>query len=139
MSKSHCLRLRDVRQVYRLIGECRDLGNDWQLWRRHLSAGLCRLIGSQVGAGGEIHGFLRGPPQLVRLMSLGWADDQGESRWEEFVENADPNEDPLFAQMFAALQRRRGLITHMLEQVLSKDAWHKFYALQGISRAESRR
>jgi len=53
MGKSDLLRVQDVRDAYRLIGECRDLGNDPAPWHRHMFGGLCRLIGAPAATGGE--------------------------------------------------------------------------------------
>jgi DNA-binding CsgD family transcriptional regulator len=53
VSKSERLRLADVRAVFHLVGECRDLGDDPTQWRRHMAAGLCRLTGAQLAFGGE--------------------------------------------------------------------------------------
>jgi DNA-binding CsgD family transcriptional regulator len=55
MSKSGRLRLGDVLAAMRLVGECRDLGHDPELWGRHMVAGLCRLTGARLGEGGEVH------------------------------------------------------------------------------------
>jgi hypothetical protein len=53
VSKSQGLRLADVRAAFRLVGECRELGDDATQWRRHMAAGLCRLTGGQLAFGGE--------------------------------------------------------------------------------------
>ncbi len=45
MGKSNRLRLRDLRDAYRLIGECRDLGDDVRVWREHMLRGLCHRSG----------------------------------------------------------------------------------------------
>ena len=41
MTKSDLLRVQDVRDAYRLIGECRDIGSDPALWHRRMFEGLC--------------------------------------------------------------------------------------------------
>jgi len=53
MPKSDLLRVADVREAYRLIGECRDLGTDPSLWQQHLFTGLSRLYGGAAATGGE--------------------------------------------------------------------------------------
>ena len=54
MSQANALRAADVRAVFRLVGECRELGDDPVLWRRHLLVGLTRLTGGGFGVAAEI-------------------------------------------------------------------------------------
>src|SRR5687767_3436625 len=68
MSKSQRLRLGEVQSLYRLLGECRELGMDAVAWRRHMLAGLCRLTHAQVGLGGESR--LVGRPRALAPISL---------------------------------------------------------------------
>ena len=50
-SKSDLLRSRDVRDAYRLIGECRDVGADPSIWHQRMLDGLCGLIGAPTTSG----------------------------------------------------------------------------------------
>ena len=52
MSKSDRLRLPEVRQVFRLLGDCRDLGHDPQAWTMRALSGFCDLTRSLMVAGG---------------------------------------------------------------------------------------
>jgi DNA-binding CsgD family transcriptional regulator len=54
MSRSSALRLSDLRSIYQLVGECRELGDDPVLWRRHLLAGLSPLTGGEFGVSAEV-------------------------------------------------------------------------------------
>jgi DNA-binding CsgD family transcriptional regulator len=67
MGKVDSLRLRDVRNAYRLIGDARDLGDDPALWHRHVLAGLRELVGATHTSGGE--GRWCGPNGPVRPLS----------------------------------------------------------------------
>lgn len=53
MSKSGALRVSDVRAAFRLIGDCRDVGDDPAEWQEVAMAGLCRLAGAMATVGGE--------------------------------------------------------------------------------------
>ena len=53
MGKSNLLRVQDVRDACRVIGECRDLGADPALWHQRMLEGLCRIIGTPLASGGE--------------------------------------------------------------------------------------
>ena len=58
--------LRDVRRMFRLIGECRDLGADAEAWRRHGFEEVARLLGAR-GATRSRRGLFRfQPPGLQR-------------------------------------------------------------------------
>lgn len=46
MPKSTLLRLQDLRAVYALAGECRELGDDPLQWRSHFASGIGRLSGA---------------------------------------------------------------------------------------------
>jgi hypothetical protein len=53
MSEFDLLRLHEVRDAYRLIGECRDLGSDPALWQPRLMEGMRQLFGLPWATGGE--------------------------------------------------------------------------------------
>lgn len=48
MSRSSLLRAVDVRAVFQIVGECRELGDGPIGWRRHLLAEAARLAGAAV-------------------------------------------------------------------------------------------
>ena len=73
MARSKRLTLREVRAVFRLVGECRELGADVAAWRRHLAAGLCRLTGAQVGVAAEIEYSRRAYNHALHVEDVGWA------------------------------------------------------------------
>ncbi len=53
MGKASSLRLADVRAAFRLIGDCRDVGDDPAQWQEVVMAGVCRLAGAVAATGGE--------------------------------------------------------------------------------------
>jgi DNA-binding CsgD family transcriptional regulator len=63
VAKSDVLRVWDVRDAYRVIGECRDLGSDPSWWQPHMFAGLSRLFGEAMATDSE--GRLTGPDRGV--------------------------------------------------------------------------
>ena len=54
MSKSGQLRSRDVRDLFQVVGECRELGDDRAAWRSHLIGRLATLTGADAGLKGEM-------------------------------------------------------------------------------------
>jgi len=63
MGKSQCLRLSDVREVFHLLGECRDLELDFHNWQQHMLQRLCRLLRAQLAIGGEM--IWTGPHRMM--------------------------------------------------------------------------
>jgi DNA-binding CsgD family transcriptional regulator len=75
MGKTVHLRARDYRTMFRLIGECRDLGADPVAWRLHLLTRLCDLLGAKVGAGGEAAGIDQRRFIPLSTVDCGWQSD----------------------------------------------------------------
>ena len=107
MGHSRRLRYRDLRSIYRLIGECRDLGDDSAVWRRHMVGGLCRLVGAEAGCGTELRGFWLGRPVTLQTVPVLAADDLEDSK--ELLIGQDLAKTPEF-RAICRLGRRR-LIT----------------------------
>ncbi|HEX4793368.1 MAG TPA: helix-turn-helix transcriptional regulator [Humisphaera sp.] len=77
---SHRLKLHDVRAIFRLIGEVRELGADPTRWRQHMVRRLRKLMGAAVVVSSEVH--LRQPDSeiasakgLMRIIDVGWGCD----------------------------------------------------------------
>jgi DNA-binding CsgD family transcriptional regulator len=83
MGKSQSLRLSDVREVFHLLGECRELELDFSRWQQHMLQGLCRLLRAQLGIGGEMN--WTGPHRMmvpIRCENYRAAP----ARWPEYAE-----------------------------------------------------
>ena len=70
-------KLKDVRAIFRLIGEVRQLGSDPNRWRPHMVRRLRRLLGASIVVSSEVH--LRPPALsadaakgLMRIIDIGW-------------------------------------------------------------------
>src|SRR5215217_874267 len=68
------LRLRDVRAIFRLVGEVRELGADPDAWRPHMVTALRNLLGAQFVVSSEIH-FRKAAGGAVRVIDIGWISD----------------------------------------------------------------
>jgi len=98
MGKSDMLRVGEVRDAYRLIGECRDLGNDAARWFPRMLEGMSRLVGSEV-AGGE--GLA---PRADRPVTALSAFDSGMSPSDRallgaYMREGGPRVDPLYTRI----------------------------------------
>ena len=92
MARSASLRLSDARAIYRLVGECRELGDDTVRWRLHLFAGLATQTGAGVVMGGELVGVRDGRTAHAGLTDWGWENGFDRRGWERAMAEmaADP-------------------------------------------------
>ena len=99
MGESPRLRLSDVRAVFRLIGECRELGDDPLAWRMRLVERLKKLVGARVAMCGEI--VLDGKDYTNPQVALGWEDQQAET-WHNYLRAHVGRDDPFWHRVQAA-------------------------------------
>jgi DNA-binding CsgD family transcriptional regulator len=86
MGKSQRLRLSDVRGIFHLLGECRELGEDAEAWPVHMQAGLCRLTQAQLGVGGLVRHV--GPERLmvpIHFADHGWPDERSRAQFQALL------------------------------------------------------
>src|SRR5512146_99470 len=70
------LRLSDVRKIFRLVGEIRELGADPQRWRPHLLRRLGKIIGADLAVSSEVHFRTSEKPGVLRVVDIGWIWDR---------------------------------------------------------------
>ena len=87
VTKSDLLRVQDVRDAYRLIGDCRDLGAEPALWQRRMVEGACWLFGVPVATGRE--GRWIRPHQDAEVLSV--VDAGLDARGREILNNVRPS------------------------------------------------
>ncbi|MGA2499643.1 MAG: LuxR C-terminal-related transcriptional regulator [Tepidisphaeraceae bacterium] len=83
------LHLRDVRAIFRLVGELRELGADPNIWRPHMLASLRRIVAAQVVVSSEIHFRATGKPNVMRVVDSGWGCDEAGGTWQIHTERED--------------------------------------------------
>jgi DNA-binding CsgD family transcriptional regulator len=133
MARSKRLSLRDVRAVFRLVGECRELGADVVAWRRHLAAGLCRLTGAQVGFCGENEYSAQVWKRIIHYEDLGWACAADRQRaWELYQASGTFGQDLVAERLFRKLPIK--LQTFCREQVISSREWGRSITLNDFLR-----
>jgi DNA-binding CsgD family transcriptional regulator len=119
----HRLAWRDVRAVFRLVEETKQLGHDPLSWREHLLVELGALVGAAVIVGGEapVNGFLS-PSTHAGCLDLGWATDSDRRVWLAACERTEPNLDPsdesLSALVAASFTRER-------QDLATDAAWYR--------------
>lgn len=90
MSKSNQLRLSDVREAFRLVGECRDLGDHAAGWLARVGDGLRPLVGADVVLAtlqppGPFHRF----DTALALYDAGWESEARRSHCLRYIGGTD--------------------------------------------------
>jgi DNA-binding CsgD family transcriptional regulator len=134
MSHSQRLRLRDVRAVFRLVGEAREMGEHPSAWRRHVVENLLRLIGAKRGL--SVDAPTIGPdgsPIPACVVDRGWCDEFERQMLLKY--NADPGrlgapEWPSYIELL----KQHPFFTRRRRQVLSDREWYGSLHVQEIRR-----
>jgi DNA-binding CsgD family transcriptional regulator len=121
MSKSDSLRVRDIRAAFRLIGDCRDLGNDPRRWQRRMLEGLVLLFGVVQASGGEA--WWERPGKTVRPVSAYTmsVDPAAEAAFQAYHSAGGPAGDPILQEIEKRPQR---LITRTRRELVSDGEWY---------------
>jgi DNA-binding CsgD family transcriptional regulator len=115
------LRLRDVRSIYRLLGECTELGREPSTWRMHMLEGLRRLTGAQLALYMHIHDVSGPCERLTEALSAGFIDDSHARLWVHYQENKAHRDDPFHVNYYRGFDG--SLRTRSLESVLDQKQW----------------
>ena len=133
MSKSQRLRTVDVRNVHRLINDCRDLGADPIAWRRRLIEGLNQLTGAGVGYLVSLVGFPAPGVGAAEMVQVGLEGrEQTKLFGEHFQYMAGGGTDPMLSH-FATLPQDV-LNTCQVEDAVDQKVWRRSESFQRFHR-----
>ena len=123
MGESNRVRLRDLRDLYLLVGECCEVGSDPYAWHVRAFEGLRRIIGYQFGAttmtGHGIDDFHFN--STLGGMGWGYADAKQKRMHEEYMASDLHWSDPTFLPF---LQLQGALIARRREEVVDDATWY---------------
>ncbi len=119
MSKSRRLRLADLRALYLLVGECREVGADPVLWRRHLLDGLRRQLGGSVALSFEFDGGESGP-RPVLIEESGWPAESDRRHFWGFLREGPLSRFPLVTPIMGCGEE---LFTRDRRRILTPRVW----------------
>src|SRR4051812_7187120 len=95
MGHSQGLRLRDIRAIFRLVGEVRELGADPRTWRRHMLEQLRRVTGTMVGHATEtVAPFDLKMPPMEAIVGVGWPGEAESELGHRYIESGLEEADP---------------------------------------------
>lgn len=133
MSQSQRLRLSEVRSLFRLVGECRELGADSRTWRLHALNQLRVLVGAQVGSVGESTApAIEGTRGMIDHLDAGWSSPAARRYQIAYHQDQMLARDP-FIRQFARLRGRHN--TRSPEQLLELRQWHRSVSFNEYFRA----
>jgi DNA-binding CsgD family transcriptional regulator len=124
MSRSDMLRAVEVRDAYRLIGECRDLGADPEQWYPRMLAGLRRLLGDVISSGGEGLPPRRGRPLTQLSLFESGFDPRVREVSADYCRSGALVTDPLFAHLPPCAPD--GLVTYTRRQLVPDAIYHRW-------------
>lgn len=122
MNRSGALRVDDLRAAYRLIGDCRDLGSDPDLWCPRMLDGVCRIFGVPQATGGEARWFRPGGG-IEAVSAYAASDDPAaHSHFHAYHRAKGPATDPLYRALGKLTDPR---VTLRRRQLVPDDAWYR--------------
>lgn len=91
MPQPRKIRLSDVRNVFRLLGEVREMGADPKIWRPHMVKRLSALFGCEIVISSEVHARTTKVPGKLRVVDIGWGCDSEGNLWDIQSQRDDEN------------------------------------------------
>jgi DNA-binding CsgD family transcriptional regulator len=85
MGRSNALRLTDVRAVFRLVGDCRDLRRDRNAWNMRAIEGLQQLTGSVLVSSCLQHTAMEPSVKFDNGWFTPWPDQRDQQTWIELL------------------------------------------------------
>jgi DNA-binding CsgD family transcriptional regulator len=137
MPKSMHIAHAHLQAISRLLGECRELGDDAVVWRQHFYAGLGRLLGAELVLSGEVGGCLSG--QYRMHGGTAWGFERGfDLRGYEALGQAfavDPCQSEMWTLQMEAIRDNphKGFVLGG-ESTFPEQQWRRTYDYQVICR-----
>lgn len=134
MAETSHLRVGDVREILRIIGECRDLGDDELAWRGHLLGELARLTDADLGFSGEMTGCRALRPVPRRTIEWGWENGFDRSKFlqQMGVFAKDPAYSPALNHYFTRLVQDDG-VCHSRRDLIPDRSWYRSHDYSSIN------
>jgi DNA-binding CsgD family transcriptional regulator len=123
----------EIVAAMRLVGECRDLAHDSDLWHRHCLEGLRRMLGAFTATGGEGTWLRPGNPVNPRQVITVGMSEAAERIFRQFVQKDHAlGSDPFF---HALSQRPDPFMTFRREQLVTDSEWYAAPSVMDVRKA----
>lgn len=135
MSTSSQIRIAEIHAVYQVIGECRELGDDPEIWRQHFFKQLAQLVSADLVIGGEMASLKSGQPRDLGTTVYGWENGFNPRGWERALEllQTDPTYSPVLAGYARRVTHSDGLALRLTE-FIHEPAWRRSVDYQEVNR-----
>jgi len=131
MGRSQRLRLDDFRNVFRLIGELCELGQDVPRWRHHMLVRMNEMVGARIACVLQARPpFENGLATICDLIDVGM-DDQSQSRYFNYMFEGDFVKDPLAPPMTKLFMKGEHF-TRTRRQLVPDEVWYPFRKQEGF-------
>jgi len=134
MAKSESMSFADVRGVFHLLHEVRDLGLYPQLWKRHMLSGLCKLINGQVGISVQTPDAGNVDISRSTIVDMGWAGEKERLNWLAYCRQNDLRADPSRTELMRLMAGGRSFV-RIREQLCHNRHWYSSDHVQVTRRA----
>jgi DNA-binding CsgD family transcriptional regulator len=128
MPNSAHVRLSDVRAIFQIAGECRDLGDDPHAWRLHFARELGRLIGADLVFCVETEGCRARRPVDMGVVAWGWEHGFDLAGWSRAM--AEFRQNPFYSlglqRYFERFTERDGVV-HSRQDLISNREWDRSF------------
>lgn len=133
MSRSNRPRLRELRGVYLLAGECLELGADPLVWRTHLAQRVTQVVGDSVALVYELSAPRLGDGELApALVDAGWRNARERRSFTAYLESEVASENPLLHRV---LSSTAAFETMSARSVLPLATWRRLAVAEYITAA----
>jgi DNA-binding CsgD family transcriptional regulator len=114
---------RDIRAVYRLVGECCELGADSTQWRQHMLEQLRVLSGARLALYMHIENPLAAQEQIIEPLDNGFLEDHQRALWFHYQQTEAYKEDQFHQGYLRRVGRR--VFTRSLTDVVDTKDWNR--------------
>jgi DNA-binding CsgD family transcriptional regulator len=133
--KSKRITEQDLQNIFTLLGECRELGDDYGQWRTHVMQGLARLVDAEL----IMHAAMTGIDERRNCMHSGsaWGFQNGFNLagWIELAKNYGPDFSVTVLQMLTRIRASsESGLTLARQSIIPTKQWESSFDCQIVSR-----
>lgn len=112
----------EIRSVFRVLGNVRDLRDDHAAWQSHAIESLAPMLGAAQGTSLRLEHFRPGGPlRLADMVHAGWSNPANAAMWEDVLRSGNVTADP---QIAAAVNIPDPVVAVLRPQLVPDEQWY---------------